>query len=92
MKDRSESIDVTDRAKLFPTLDELIDGWCARRALRPLRILLPVYPLVSPLTDDIADLHEALRDLENLRDGLSPDERSRVTYARRIAQSILDDR
>ena len=36
---------------LFKTLDALINGWCERRALRPLAYLLPAYPGVFAHTD-----------------------------------------
>ena len=41
-----------------------MDSWCDQRRLKPLRFVLQAYPLVSPLTDDWADL---LRSLENVR-------------------------
>jgi hypothetical protein len=54
--------------ELFALLDGLVDGWCERRALRPLRILLPAYPMVSTLTDSWHELRGALRGLRALRD------------------------
>jgi hypothetical protein len=39
----------------------LIDAWCGRRALRLLRTVLPHWPLVSGLTDEWADLAQALK-------------------------------
>jgi hypothetical protein len=47
-------------------LDWLIDQWCERRALRPLRFLLRAYPSVLVHTDQIGDLLEALRDVKGL--------------------------
>ncbi len=35
---------------------ELVDGWCERRALRPLRTILAGYLRVSGLTDERAAL------------------------------------
>lgn len=92
MKRLSDPIEPADRPNLFPTLDNLVDRWCERRALLPLRVLLPVYPLGNALTDGLADLHEALREVENLREELNPAEQELVTYARRITQTILDER
>jgi len=48
------------------TLDRLIDGWCERRAIRPLQCLLRAYP--SPLAhgDQKHELLEALRDVKGL--------------------------
>jgi hypothetical protein len=53
--------------ELFPLLDKLVDGWCDRRALRPLGIILRAYPMVSTLTDSWGELRNALRDLRCLR-------------------------
>jgi hypothetical protein len=55
-------------SELFALLDGLVDGWCERRALRPLRILLRAYPMESPLSDSWHELRGALRDLRTLRD------------------------
>jgi hypothetical protein len=52
----------------FELLDRLIDGWCERRALRPLQIILRAYPMPSPLSDSWHELRGALRDLRSLRD------------------------
>ena len=41
-------------------VDELIDARCDRRALQPLRILLPAWPLGMGLTDDWERVREAL--------------------------------
>lgn len=92
MKERFEPIGDADRPKLFPALDGLIERWCDRRALRPLRLLLPAYPVANPLTDSLTDLHEALALVEILKDEITPEEREIVAYARRIAQFILDQR
>ena len=48
------------------TLDTLIDGWCERRAIRPLQRLLPAYPAPLAHTDQKHQLLEALRDLKGL--------------------------
>lgn len=45
-------------------LDWVIDQWCERRALRPLRLLLPVYPGALAHTDQFGDLLEGLRDVK----------------------------
>ena len=47
--------------ELAAILDTLIDRWCQRRALAPLRILLPVWPMPMGLTDDWYELRDALR-------------------------------
>jgi hypothetical protein len=60
--------DMTSNADLFAVLDRLVDGWCERRALRPLSILLRAYPLVSSLSDSWHELRGALRSLRGLRE------------------------
>ncbi|MBI3868940.1 MAG: hypothetical protein HY299_10450 [Verrucomicrobia bacterium] len=51
---------------LFPKIDKLIDGWCERRALRPLRFILRSYPLCGGLTDEWGALLESLKDIKGL--------------------------
>jgi hypothetical protein len=55
-------------SELFALLDGLVEGWCQRRALRPLRILLPAYPMASTLSDSWHELRGALRSLRTLRE------------------------
>jgi hypothetical protein len=52
-----------DSQTFFETLDSLVDAWCERRALAPLRILLPAYPLTNRLTDGWELLLQALYDV-----------------------------
>ena len=60
---------------LFKTLDGLINGWCERRALRPLAYLLPASPGVLAHTDQQFQLLEALKNLKRLcRDHLTLEE------------------
>jgi hypothetical protein len=67
---------------LFKTLDGLINGWCERRALRPLAYLLPAYPGVFVHTDQQFQLLEALKNLKKLcLDHLTPQELRLVTQA-----------
>lgn len=51
---------------VFPKIDKLIDGWCERRALKPLRFILRSYPLSSGLTDEWGALLESLKDIKGL--------------------------
>ncbi len=77
-------------ADLFTLLDRLVDGWCERRALRPLSIILRAYPMTSPLTDGWYDLRDALRDLRSLRDAsISEAEAARVEDALRAVEQAL---
>jgi hypothetical protein len=74
---------------IFKTLDGLINGWCERRALRPLAYLLPAYPGVFPHTDQQFQLLEALKNLKRLcRDHLTPEELGLITQA----HNFLDQR
>ena len=74
---------------LLKTLDGLINGWCERRALRPLAYLLPDYPEVFAHTDQQFQLLEALKNLKRLcRDHLTPEELRLITQA----HNFLDQR
>jgi hypothetical protein len=67
---------------LYQKLDWLIGQWCERKALRPLRIVLPAYtgPLIH--TDQFFVLLEALRDVKGLcRSELSPEELIHIVSA-----------
>ena len=55
----------------------LIDVLCERRALNPLRVLLPHYPMHSGLTDEWADLAVALKTV-------------RVQYSKDLSETELD--
>jgi hypothetical protein len=77
-------------ANLFTLLDHLVDGWCERRALRPLSIILRAYPMTSPLTDGWYDLRDALRDLRAARDaGISDTEAAEIEDALRAVEQAL---
>lgn len=55
--------------------DKLVDGWCERRALIPLRYILNSYPLSSGLTDEWGALLDSLKDIKTLcRGELTGDE------------------
>ena len=74
---------------LFEMLDGLINGWCQRRALRPLAYLLPAYPGGLALTAPQFQLLEALKNLKRLcLDHLTPEELRLVTQA----HDFLDER
>jgi len=72
----------TGKKTLYQNLDWLIDQWCQRRVLRPLRILLPGYPGIPIHTDQFYELLERLRDVKGLcRDQLTTDELQYVISA-----------
>ena len=74
-------------------LNWLIEQWCERRELRPLRYLLPAYP--SPLihTDDFGRLLEGLRDIKGLcRDKLTSEELNHVIALINDTEDILKNK
>ena len=84
---------MTDGARIFSTLDELIDGWCERRALNALRLVLPGYHSVNGLTDGWQQLYEALRDVRaTCTDEFENEEREKLNQAIVGIESLLDHR
>jgi hypothetical protein len=64
---------------LSQNLDSLIEQWCERKALKPLKYLLPVYPGPLIHADQFGDLLEALRNVKGLcRNDLKQSELDRV--------------
>jgi len=45
-------------------VNQLIEGWCEHRRLKPLRYILQNYPPLSGLTDEWGALLEALKDVK----------------------------
>jgi len=75
---------------LFQTLDGLVNGWCERRALRPLGYLLPAYQGILTHTHEQFELFEALKKLKRLcRDYLTPEELRLVTQAHNLLEERL---
>ncbi len=65
----------TDEKTLYQRLNWLIDQWCERKAVQPLRILLPAYPAAPVHTDQFYMLLEGLKDVKGLcRNQLSSEE------------------
>jgi hypothetical protein len=78
---------------LSKTLDGLINGWCERRALRPLGYLLCAYPGALARTDEPFQLLEPLKNLKRLcRDYLTPEELRLVTQAHNFVEERLRTR
>ena len=81
---------MTGNSRLAEIVDQLIDAWCERRALRPLSILLPAYVGFTGLTDGWTELHEALRSCRAMRrDELNLDERELLGEAIAITYQAL---
>jgi hypothetical protein len=73
---------MVSRDELDELVDGLIDGWCERRNLCALRLVLQGYPLGSGLTDDWHRLRDALTFVRaDCRDVLQPDESDRLERA-----------
>jgi hypothetical protein len=67
---------VNDTKAFFSKIDKLIDGWCERRCLKPLRFILRSYPLAAGLTDEWASLLDSLKDIKGFcGDELTAEER-----------------
>jgi hypothetical protein len=77
----------------FKILDGLINSWCERRALRPLRYLLGAYPQVLANTHLQFELLEALKKVKALcRDDLTQEERRLVAQAHNFFEERLRTR
>lgn len=74
-------------------LDSLVTGWCGRRALGPLRYILPAYPLAWSETDECRQLLEAMKDVRGLiGESLTEDEDRNLTRAIVLLQQALEER
>jgi hypothetical protein len=87
MKNSTDKINQADTAELPNILNGLIDGWCARRALRPLRVILQVYPLANSLSDDWHALYDGLRDIRF--PDLTSDEQDQLQRAILLTQFVI---
>ena len=77
----------------FGTIQQLVERWCDRRALKPLRQLLPVYPLHTPHTDEWFDLYRGLKDVQVLSKAELPqDEQEMLRTAMQGIAHVLDER
>lgn len=82
---------MNEKDDLFPLLDDLVDGWCERRALSPLHYILSVYPLSTGLSDEWHKLDEALKDIRALcKDELGVEEKEKLSRAVLLVQNVLD--
>jgi hypothetical protein len=78
---------------IHPKIDQLIDNWCDRRALKPLRFILGRYPIYNGLTDEWATLLDALKDIKGLcRDDLAGDERKTLVELINTIEDMLSNR
>ena len=81
---------MADSSELFSDLNTLIDAWCERRALNPLRYILAAYPLAIGTSDDWHELYNALTSIRaNCRDELEGDEMPKLNQAVVAVQRML---
>ena len=81
---------MTMSPKLSSILDDLVERWCDRRALRPLRLVLVAYPAVMSTSDAWHQLWGALRNVRGLNDIELPDpERQQVEEALRLVDRAI---
>jgi hypothetical protein len=82
---------VANNTELFTILEELVDGWCERRTLNALALVLPNYPALNGLTDGWHQLYDALRDVRAMcKDELNNEEREKLNQAIAGIESLLD--
>jgi len=75
-----------DNEAFFTDLRSLIEGWCDRRCLRPLGIVLPAYTSFNGMTDGWGELLKALKGLALVQDTLLPAEQETVADLRQAAE------
>ena len=81
---------MTETARLFQILDDLIDRWCERRALEPLRVVLEAYPPAPFVSDGWATLYASIRNLKGLRPGtLQAEEAAAMAEAHALIYQVL---
>jgi hypothetical protein len=79
-----------DRTNADTLMAQLIDSWCERRALGPLREILKCYPRVSGLTDEWGDLASCFKTIRvRLPGDLVGQELEQVIALQHLAESII---
>jgi hypothetical protein len=69
----------------------LLHDWCDRRALAPLTIVLPHYPLFNGLADEVVELTKALKTVRaQLGSTLPASEFDRLVKLLHQAEAALD--
>ncbi len=68
----------------------LVNAWCDRRAIGPLRAILACYPIVFNLTDHWAAIAEGLKAIRIYHgQDLEPSEMDTVVRLQHLAESIV---
>ena len=75
--------------RLDEVMAALIDAWCERRALEPLRRVLPVFPLAETSPQAWQELREALREVRLMAAELESQERVLLDKAIALADQAL---
>ena len=79
-----------DLANSDALMEQLIDNWCGRRALGPLRQILSCYPRVSGLTDEWAALATCFKTIRvQFATELAGQELEQVIALQHLAESIV---
>jgi hypothetical protein len=69
---------------------QLVDAWCERRALEPLRVILSCYPRVNGLTDEWDALAAAFKTVRvRFASQLPAQELEAVIGLQQLAESIV---
>jgi hypothetical protein len=79
-----------EQSRLAEILDTLVDRWCSRRALAPLRCLLQSWPGPLLHSDQWQELWQALQNIRGLGpDVLTAEERDLHAEAVRLVNGAL---
>jgi len=82
---------MTESSDLFRMIDQLVDRWCERRALGPLRHILPVYPLINALSDGWFELYRGLKNVKVFcKKELLPEEEEILRAAMNLLAGAFD--
>ena len=72
------------------SMAQLVDSWCARRALQPLRVILSCYPRASGLNDEWGALAVAFKTIRaQFGASLPSQELEHVIALQHFAESIV---
>lgn len=92
MASRLSPLSAWDAPEIDPPIHLLIDRWCERRALAPLRFILNGWPH-NGLTDGIAELRDALDKVRAFaRDDIAPTESELVHLLVNRIDRVLERR
>jgi hypothetical protein len=77
--------------EFLKALQKLADGWCERRALKPLLHFLPGYFALNGLTDGYAALETALKDvLVFAKEEITQEEKKEATRLMILVQEAIN--